>query len=101
MNETCHGLKFFMLIPIADGEEWKCSVIKEKIIVEAENEEEAREIASKYTRIAVAVERGKDILISPWINEKLVTAKVIPKIPEDFPKERIIRKDDPIDKFDL
>ena len=93
--------KLFKLSPISDSYDWKCSMVKEDIIIEAENEEVAREIASRLTLIAA--ERGpkRELALSPWKKEKLVEVKPISKteIPEDFPEERIICKED-LDKLD-
>lgn len=101
---TQKNTRFFRLIPIeTDNREWECSIIKEELIVEAESEEDARKKAAYLTKIAV--EKSCEDLITgpftgPWDKEELVRAEEISKIPDGFPKERIIYKSDPIDKFD-
>jgi len=94
------NVKFFRLIPVeTDNEEWECSIIKEELIVEAENEEEARERAVFFTKTAVAKKLGKNIPAGPWYKKELVKAEEISEIPDGFPEERTIYKDDPMDKL--
>ena len=94
--------KFFKLSPVnLESEYWQRSKIKENIIVEADNEQFARQRAARFTETAVKREKRFTHTIdsSPWEKPELSKAEQIYNIPEKLPRNRVFYLFDDPKKF--
>ena len=94
--------KYWQLTPVTTNHRaWKRSTLIEEIIVLADSEKESRYKAAAFLDKACKRETkfNETVVVSPWKMRELVIAVELDVIPDNFPKTRIIFRDDTRDKF--